>query len=164
MRTIRTKVYQFSELSEKAKNKAIEWGYDINICHDWWEVIYEDAKEIGLKLTGFDIGRGRNCDGEFILAANEVAQNIFNSHGEVCETYKIAEKFMEEWQPVFNTYMETEDGEDKLMEIEGDFLNSLLNQYLISLSNEYDYQTSDEAIIETIEANEYEFKEDGSRF
>lgn len=66
MRTIKTKVYQFSELSEQAKKKAIEWGYDINVCHEWWEVIYEDAAEIGLKLTGFDIGRGQDCEGEFM--------------------------------------------------------------------------------------------------
>lgn len=164
MRTIKTKVYQFSELSEQAKKKAIEWGYDINVCHEWWEVIYEDAAEIGLKLTGFDIGRGQDCEGEFMLAANEVAQNIFNNHGEVCETYKTAQKFMEEWQPVFNSYMETEEGEDKLMEIEDDFLKSLLNDYLKSLRDEYDYQTSEKAIIETIEANEYEFTEDGKRF
>lgn len=71
---------------------------------------------------------------------------------------------MEEWQPVFNSYMETEEGEDKLMEIEDDFLKSLLNDYLKSLRDEYDYQTSEKAIIETIEANEYEFTEDGKRF
>lgn len=31
------------------------------------------------------------------------------------------------------------------------------------LSDEYDYQTSDSAVEETIRANEYEFDEDGER-
>ena len=82
----------------------------------------------------------------------------------MCKTYKTAVKFMGEWQPVFNTYMETEEGEDKLIEIEGDFLNSLCGDYLIMLRNDYEYMTSEDAIIETIEANEYEFTVDGKRF
>lgn len=34
----------------------------------------------------------------------------------------------------------------------------------LALEKEYDYQNSDEAVAETIEINEYEFLEDGSRF
>ena len=60
--------------------------------------------------------------------------------------------------------METEEGEDKLIEIEGDFLNSLCGDYLIMLRNDYEYMTSKAAIIETIEANEYEFTVDGNDF
>lgn len=164
MRTVRTKVYQFSELSKEAQKKAIDKMYYVNVDFDWWEQMYEDAAEIGLKITGFDIDRGNFCEGEFNLSANEVAQNILNNHGEMCDTYKTAVKFMEEWQPVFNTYMETEEGEDKLLEIEGDFLNSLCCDYLVMLRNEYEYMTSEAAIIETIEANEYEFTVDGKRF
>ena len=82
MRTIRTKVYKFSELSDKAKQKAIEKFYDINVDYDWWESVYEDAKNIGLKITGFDIDRASYCNGDFILSACEVAQNISNKHGE----------------------------------------------------------------------------------
>jgi len=52
MRTIRTKVYQFSELSEQAKQKAIEWGYDLNVSYGWWESVYEDAEQIGLQFSG----------------------------------------------------------------------------------------------------------------
>jgi len=164
MRTLRTKVYQFSELSKEAQKKAIDKLYYINVEGDWWNQMYEDANEIGLKITGFDIDRGNYCEGEFNLSANEVAQNILNNHGEMCETYKTAVKFMEEWQPVFNTYMETETGDDVLMELEHDFLNSLCRNYLVMLRNDYEYKTSEAAIIETIEANEYEFTVDGKRF
>lgn len=171
MRTIRTKVYQFSELSEQAKQKAVEQCSDYNVSHDWWESVYEDAENIGLKITGFDIDRASYCKGNFTLAANEVAANILGQHGEQCETYKTAASFMEEWQPVFNNYMdeshadyESAESEQKLVDIENDFETNLLEDYRIILSKEYDYLTSEEAIIETIEANEYEFKADGTRF
>jgi len=118
-------LYKFEELTEEQKENAIEKLSDINVDFDWWQFIYEDAERIGLKITGFDIGRGSYCKGNFILSANEVAQNIFNKHGEKCETYKTAKNFMEDWQPVFNDYMdesspnyESGKSEDKLMEME----------------------------------------------
>lgn len=171
MRTIRTKVYKFDELSEDAKQKAIEEFCNINVDYEWWDSVYYDAENIGLKITGFDIDRGSYCNGEFNLAAPEVAANIIREHGDMCETYKTASSFIEEWQPVFNNYMdensedyESRDSEDKLLELETEFLNSLLEDYRIILQNEYEYLTSEESIIETIQINEYEFKADGTLF
>ena len=167
-RTIRTKVYLFSELSDQAKQKVIEDNYDINVDYEWWESAYEDAANIGLKITGFDIDRGSYCNGEFTISANEVAANIFRDHGENCETYKTAKEFMEEWQPVFSEYMTEPENmgelEGKLQDIEDDFLKSLCEDYRILLQHQYEYLTSEGAIIETIEANEYEFTQDGKRF
>ncbi len=164
MRTVRTKLYKFSELNEKAQEKAIEKFYDVNVDYEWWETIYEDANNIGLKITGFDLYRNHNAQSEFLLAANEVAANIFRDHGETCETYKTAKSFMERWEPVFATYMETGEGEDKLIDMEDEFLKFILEDYFIMLQHEYEYLTSREAIVESIEANEYEFLEDGSIF
>ena len=171
MRTVRTKVYKFSELSEQAKQKAIEQLSDINVDYDWWQSTYEDAANIGLKITSFDLDRNRHAKGEFTLAANEVAQNIFNNHGECCDTYKTAQTFMETWQPVFNEYMdersdkyESSEAEQLLQNFEEDFLNDLLEDYSIMLQNECEYNQSEAAIIETIEANEYEFTKDGKQF
>ena len=125
-------------------------------------------ERIGLKITEFDLERNRHCKGQFNLSACEVAQNIFNEHGESCETFKTATKFMEEWQPIFSDYMdefhkdyESGESEDKMMELEEEFLHDLLEDYSIMLQHEYEYLTSEEAIIETIKANEYEFLETG---
>jgi hypothetical protein len=168
MRTIEIKAYQFAELSEKAQQKALQQMYEINVCYEWWDSIYEDAKNIGIKITSFDIGRASYCEGIFMLSANEVAQNILNEHGENCETYKTAEVFLKNWQPIFSEYMnensdkyESYEAERELQEIEDDFLNCILEDYRIVLSKEYEYLTSEGAIIDTIEANEYEFTEDG---
>ncbi len=56
---------------------------------------------------------------------------------------------------------------DNIEELENDedeFLKELLEDYRIILQKEYEYQTSEEAIIGTIEANEYEFTQDGKMF
>lgn len=161
--------YKFDELSDKAKEHAIQELSDFNVYFDWWVFTYEDAANIGLKITGFDLDRNRHADGEFVLSANEVAQNILNNHGDMTETYKTADNFMKEWQPVFYGYMdessedyESQESENKLLDIEDQFLQSLLEDYLIMLQKEYEYRTSEEAIQETIEANEYEFDADGN--
>jgi len=165
MKTIKTTVYNFEELSDKSKQVAIADNQDINVNFEWWESTYEDAERIGLKITSFDLDRNRHAEGNFLLSANEVSQNILNEHGEQCETYKTTEAFMEVWQPVFDNYItEEEDNEEELIEIENDFLNNILEDYSVMLQNEYEYLISDEAIAETLISNEYEFTEDGKRF
>ena len=159
MRTIRTKVYQFSELSEKAKQTAIEWGADLNVDFDWWDSVYEDAANIGLKITGFDIGRGSYCNGDFTEDAQYTGEKIIKEHGNKCETYYTASEFISNREK-----LDIDEQEEELEELEQEFLKSLLEDYRIILQKEYEYQTSEEAIIETIEANEYEFKADGTRF
>lgn len=168
-RTIRTKVYKFDELNEDAKRKAINWFLNSFQDSFAWEDTKEDAKEIGLKIISLSDHRENN--GEFMYAANEVAQNILNSHGEHCNTYKTAKNFMDEWQPVFNNYMdeshkdyESNESEGRLQDIEDEFLHSLLEDYRIMYNNQIDYEYSDEFAIETIQANEYEFTADGRRF
>ena len=60
----------------------------------------------------------------------------------------------------FITYAEYGDPED-LEDLNKEFLRSLCEDYRIILQKEYEYLTSEEAIIETIEVNEYEFTEEG---
>ena len=167
MKEVIVKIYEFEELSKKAQDKAIDLLYDVNVDYDWWESTYEDAANVGLKITGFNLYRN-SAEGEFTLSANEVAANILKEHGETCETFKTAENFMKEWQPVFDAYMDENDeryesteAEVDLSNLEDEFLKSLLEDYIIILSKEYDYLCSREAIIEAIEANEYLFTEDG---
>jgi len=168
MKTIKINLYKFSELSEESQQKVIEKYYDINVDPDWWQFTYEDAANIGLKITGFGLDRDRHATGELLLATNEVCQNILNNHGEECKTYKTAKETMEIWQPVFNAYMdetnpkyESREAENELQEIEDEFTKSLLEDYSIMLQKESEYLQSKEAIIETIEANEYTFEADG---
>lgn len=163
MRIITTikEAYKFAELTDEAKEKAVENLYDINTDFEWWESTYEDAKEAGLKLTGFDIDRGSYCKGDFITTALNCAELIVKNHGETCEAYQTALNFIKD-----RAALAVDDGgdfvdEDAADELVNEFKKSLLEDYLMMLRNEYEYKTSREAIIETIEANEYEFTKEG---
>jgi len=182
MRTIETVVYKFDELSDEAKEKAIENLWDINVdIFDWWDSIHEDAENIGLKITAFDLGRASYVKGDFYGPALDVAKRIIEEHGEQCGTYQTAKDYIAEynrliveqcqgeadllawpgyerdWDTISEYYPEELDTED----IDNEFLRSLCEDYRIILQKEYEYLTSKEAIIETIEANEYEFTEEG---
>lgn len=62
----------------------------------------------------------------------------------------------------------TEDNEyefDKdCYDLEKDFLRAILEDYRINLNKDYDFRNSDKYVIEAIEANEYEFTQDGKIF
>lgn len=171
MRIKETKVYPFDELSDESKEKAIEGLYDINLFYEWWEGVFEDALSARLKLTEFDIDRASYCHGEFVEYAKETADAIIENHGESCETYKTAEGYAAECAKLWQKYPvkldvdgddENEwDREKAQEELDDEFLKSILEDYRITLQKEYEYLGSEDAIIETIEANEYEFTEDG---
>lgn len=147
MRTFTTThtVYTFDELTEEGKRQAIEKLYDINVDYDWWGHVYEDAEQIGLKITGFDLDRYLHATGHLTEDMQQVCKNIISEHGESCATYRLAIK---------NQHKHGEDNEEQ-------FAKDLLEEYAHMLQSEYEYLTSEEAIIETIQANEYEFDENG---
>ena len=153
MRIMKTKVYPFDELSEDAKDKVIENLWDINIFHEWWEVTYEDAENVGIKITSFDIDRGSYCKGD-IDDAIDTARAILKEHGDKCETWQTAKDFHD---AVAKDGEDTDDFEILCSE----FKYSILEDYRIILQKEYEHLTSRETIIESIKINEYEFTEDG---
>lgn len=171
--TTRT-LHTFDELSDEAKEKALQEYRDINFFYDWWDFIYEDSERVGLKIDGFDLDRRRHATGKFIESAFECASKIIKEHGETCETYKTAKAFLSDWYELvikhsdgINTDEVSEDNEyefDKdADELESDFLKSILEDFSIILQNEYEYLYSDKAVREAIEANEYEFTEEGKK-
>lgn len=173
MKTITVNLYQFSELSDSAKENARNWLREWYPDYGWWENTYEDANNIGLKITGFDIDRPNYCNGELTNDSHYTANKIKTEHGEECDTYKLAVKFLANWDALVAKYSDgdgekvTEGNEDdfdtEADELESDFKDDLLEEYLSILKNEYEYLTSDECIDETIIANEYDFTENGER-
>ncbi len=154
-RQVTVTLYQFDELSPKAKEKAREWYRESALDFEWWDSVYDDAKNIGLKITSFDLGRSNNIEGTFKLTANHVARAIMKDHGEGCETRKDAQAYLEAYEKAKGV-VEQED-------LGTEFLKTILDDYLDILRKEEEYITSDEQIDETIRANEYEFYEDGKR-
>jgi len=166
MRTHTITTYEFDELSREAQKHAIDKLWDINVAYDWWDYIYEDAENVGIKIHE----SYPDCKGEFTKSARYTANKILQDHGKTCETYQTAKVFLD----TLDRFMETADkdeygelylsDEQQVEEMELEFLRSILEDYRILLQKDYDYQTSDEAIIETIQANEYEFTKNGELF
>ena len=162
--------YNIDELSPEAREHAIEKLWDINVAYDWWRFIYDDAENVGVKIQEFDLSYP-DCQGEFMESARYTAHQILQEHSATCETYQTANGFLTELVRFLGTAETDEYGElayvsddQQVEEMELEFLRSILEDYRILLQKEYDYQTSDEAIIETIQANEYEFTKDGELF
>lgn len=153
MRIKETKVYPFDELSDESKERAVAELWDINASYEWWDGIYDDAKNVGITITEFEVDRGSYCRGT-IDDAIDTARAILKEHGDSCETYQTAKDFHD---AVVKDGEETEDYESLCSEFE----YSLLEDYRIMLQKEYEDLSSEQAIIETIEVNEYEFTEDG---
>lgn len=167
--------YQFAELSEEAQDKAIESCSTFNVDHEWWDFIYEDAARIGLEISEFDIDRSNKIAGSLTKTPVDVCKAILAEHGDSCDTYQLAKTTLpklEELQSKFDDEeacdeMDVRDYrklEEDLEELKTDFEQELLEEYFSILRKEYNYLTSREAIIESIEANEYEFDENGEMF
>ena len=162
MRTKTVNIYKFNELPEKAQENAIQWFQSGVYDADWFESTYEDAANIGLKITGFDTER-RNIDGAFTQDAVDVAEAIIKNHGDTCDTYIDAANFLKDRKAIVDpTDEDAEDYEDAIGTLETEFERTILEDYLSILREEVEYMESHEYAVEGIEANEYEFNEDGT--
>ena len=154
-------IYTWEELNDEQQEKAIDKLWDLNVDYDWWDGVYEDASSVGLTISGFDLGRAMKCDVELDWSGLDVANKILELHGPHCDTYKSAEKYIARYMAALIDNVElVDDSMDEDMDV--DFRKELSDDYFHILRNEYDYLTSREAIIESIESNEYEFDESGS--
>jgi hypothetical protein len=169
MKTIEVNVYEYSELSDKAKVKAREWAYAVQ--DEWRACTYEDAAQAGLTLDGFDTDSAsfvRDVQGDFLTSAPECAGYILSNHGAHCETHKAALFY----QAKLKAIGESPDGGGEAretwdamrVEAGGAFLIDLLQCYKRLLQEQLEYTASEEYLADFIEANGYTFTEDGKRF
>lgn len=149
MKTISVNLYEFAELGEKAKAYALHTYLYFNAENDWWSNVYDDAERIGLQITGFDIDRGNFCNGEWMNEAISAAKMIINEHGDTTPSYMAAQRFLA-------LESVTEENEDA-------FLRELLRIYRELLKQEYDYLTSDAAVIDAFICNDFLFTANGKR-
>lgn len=167
MRTETVNVLKFAELSDEAKETARNWMRECITVEDWSDhIVNEDAASVGIKITGWDIGRGNSIDGT-IDDTEGTAHQIVKNHGDECDTYKTAAAYLKERDELIDTFKEGADEDytdEKLDELGEEFSRAILEDYLSMLRKEYEYAYSDEAIDENIEANEYDFDEDGERW
>ena len=165
MKTKTIEIYEFDELSESAQDKAIDNIRTINNDYEWWDSIYEDAKDAGIILESFDLDRNRHAKGYFSNGAEGCAHLIVDNHGEICETYKTARAYLKDRDKLMRTPIDGDFDEtaldNSLNDLDTDFLQSILEDYSMSLQREYEYLNSKENLLEVIACNEYTFNVNG---
>jgi hypothetical protein len=170
-----TKVFNFKELNKETQQKAIEKLYDINVMHEWWDFCYEDAKTVGVEIKGFDLGRAQSIEIDFVDACYDIATAIKENWGENCNGVVQSAEFIEKWDNLVSDHSDgvttdkvhednVDEFDEQADEIEDEYKKQLKWVFFLLLRDNYDYLVSDEAIEETIEANDYEFTEDGELF
>ena len=159
MKTKTINLYEFDELSDQAKQRAIANNCGINVDYwEWYHSVYDDAENIGLKITGFDLDRNRHCTGKAVDDVLTIAHKIKTEHGFDTPTYELANEFIKDYAA-----LDEDIDADELRDFKNEFLKSILEEYSILLQKEYEWLTSKESIEDALRANEYEFLEDGSR-
>ena len=169
-----TKTYKFEELTEEQQEKAIENYSDFNVRDGYWFEHYtEDNLDIGLKVSEFDIDRGSFCRFECQEDFETIARNIIKTYGKKEAVYQTATNFLESFSKIqkeLESDLE-ENQEDKIYdleeekeELEKEFEKELQEDFLSMLRREYEYQTSEEAIKESLIVNDYDFTVEGKIF
>ena len=162
MRMIKIKAFLFEELDSQTKEKVIENNRTINVDSNfWYDCELENFKhELKIKVNEFDVYRTEiniTIENSF-----ETAQGIVNFFGKESSIVYSAKTFIRDMIFIEEKYEhDGEKLEEELEYLEEEFRGEIAEEILSMLTSQYEYETSDDEIKETIIANEYEFTEDG---
>jgi Lhr-like helicase len=161
MKTIEIKVYKFEELDKQTKEKVIDNYRYINVEDTfWYDFIQDDFNRLGLEIENFDISRGGYVN-IYISNLEDTSNNIIAEFGDSVPIKQTANNYIDEYNKIQANFKEDEDIEREMEILDEKYQREYSADILSYLRAEYDYQISDEAIIETIEANDYDFTTDG---
>lgn len=190
MKTITTTivVYDFDELSPKAKERARDWYREAGLDYEWWDFIYGDAKAAFSKcgftidkifFSGFSSqGDGAMFEGSWKAedykpgAMFEYAptDRVLGMIAIECERISKMDpsafmsviqsgRYSHEGCTLFNIKSDVEGVEERIKEVSREAMRWIYSQ----LSAEYDYLRSNESVDDSILSNEYTFTIDGKR-
>lgn len=173
MKTKTIELFTFDELSENAKQKAIESLWDINVNYDWYECLISEFEDqlmnagfsnIKINFSGFySQGDGLSFTGDFNNNDIKLTDEIYYQSIKDFLVYvkhkhcyfsidRISSHYYHE-----NTV--TSDNEYCL-----EYCRSIMQEFYRALEKEYEYLTSEAQIIEIIECNDYYFTENGELY
>ena len=155
------KVYKFDELDKQTKEKVIENYRYINVEDTfWYDCIKEEFDELGLEIKEFNLDRG-NYAKIYIDNLEETSKNIIEEFGDSVLIKQTAKNYINEYEKIQANFKEDEDIERELEILDEQYEKEYSEDILSYLRSSYDWEISDEAITETIEANDYDFTTDG---
>lgn len=187
MQTKEYTVFSFDELNEEAKQKAIDSLRDINIDYYWAEVTIWNAKDkleaLGYKdIEVFYSGFYSQGDGACFEAKVDIStwlkahkmgnkfRVLYNNAQDLCsiEIKHSGHYYHENSMVVDGTLYDHSNEQlgrqfDSVVEMIEKEIVELAKEIYKELENEYECRMTDEAVIDTINANEYEFLENGTQ-
>ena len=196
MQTIKIEIYEFNELSNEAKENAIEQirqkRYNYNDYVNWiiddcylfepkhdelFKLFGSEYSKMTIPLIGnsrkniyFDFERNRHIDSSEAMIINnekmflswlEIPENMFD------KIYFTIKSTNSRYPDTYISFEENEcdyqfsDIELKIFENANDKFSNHMENVLKQIEQYYDYCFSDASLIEEIEANSYQFTEDG---
>jgi hypothetical protein len=180
------KVYNFEELKPEIQEKVIQELYDINIFFDWYkddDIYFEIAKDYGLEINMDEINFSIDRENYAAFETYNHSQKENYYPGIRINDFKtfVKKAGLRMNKRLRECYIKVEHKHyaggiiDNYLDIEGDLkeeeeqrleqsLDNFLDEVLTQLKNDYNYLTSREAIIETIECNNYTFLANGKMF
>ena len=161
MKTIEIKVYKFNELDKQTKEKVIENYRYINVDDTfWYDWIIEDFNRLGLDIRSFDLDRGSFSE-IHIEDFEETSKNIIEEFGDSVLIKQTAKNYIDEYNKIQANYKEDEDIERELEILDEEYQKEYSEDILSYLRAKYEWEITDEAVIDTIEANDYDFTTEG---
>ena len=175
METRTYNVYKFNELNDEQKEKVVHNLRDINVDYDWSQWTIKD-ETIRLETLGYNnaeiffSGFWSQGDGASFTATGDIEKLVPKKLRKFVDGITFSKSHQYEHEYTMSIHVEYNDeptGRIQLVEfdnLEKELLEDARNEareIYKRLQNEYEYLTSDKSIIETIEANEYDFTEDG---
>ena len=173
MRDMSVTVYSFDELSDDAKERALNAFRGVNVEFNWYEDTFDTIRTAG-KLIGLGIDRiyfdtDSYCtfDAQYQYVRGAVKAVRASLQGVVRKLQALQKRHFYSLSCAvtkgrsMNYYRCFRFGEDYECDL-GDIIDDFAHWARILLRDEYEYLTSDEAVKEMIEANEYEFDEAGN--
>ena len=161
MKTIEIKLYKYEELDKQTREKVIENYRYINVeDSSWYYWIQEDFSRLGLEIQEFNLDRG-NYAKIYIDNFEDTSKNIIEYFGDSVLIKETAKNYLDEFNKIQANFKEDEDIERELEILDEEYEKEYSEDILSYLRSNYEYEISDEAVINTIEANDYDFTTEG---
>ena len=161
MKTIEIKVYKFEELDKQTKEKVIDNYRTINVEDTfWYDWIKDDFNRLGLEIQEFDLGR-RNYAKIYIENFEDTSNYIIEEFGDSVLIKKTAKNYLKELKEIVSNFKEDEDIDREFETLDENYQHEFEADILSYLRANYEWETTDEAVIDTIEARDYDFTTDG---
>lgn len=158
MRIVEEKIYQFHELDESAKERAREW-YRTDMEYFWWDdalgSLKRFTKYFNVGIKSYEVSPW--CHSWMTTSAE--GQHFRGLKLKDHDPEKMQKDYyldFDLWNDFYKTWKESSDPLKAFQ--------TAIDNTIKSIQSDWEYQYTNESVDQNIEANEYEFTEDGKRY